>query len=84
MKNPITDFTLEHPLNSLAQRVHQANRKWWTNLETGEYPIERNFGELIALVHSELSEALEGHRKNLRPTAWCPRQAALRGLEEKK
>ncbi len=26
---------------------------------------ERNFGELIALCHSELSEALEGHRKDL-------------------
>jgi NTP pyrophosphatase (non-canonical NTP hydrolase) len=26
---------------------------------------ERNFGELIALAHSELSEALEGHRKDL-------------------
>lgn len=37
---------------------------WWTDLETGE-PKERNFGELIALVHSELSETLEGHRKGL-------------------
>lgn len=26
---------------------------------------ERNVGEMIALVHSELSEALEAHRKNL-------------------
>src|ERR1700674_1241434 len=28
-------------------------------------PIKRNFGERIALIHSELSEALEGHRKDL-------------------
>jgi hypothetical protein len=44
--------------------VHRRNEKWWINIHTGER-IERNFGEIIALVHSELSEALEGHRKNL-------------------
>ena len=35
---------------------------WWNDIKTGE-PIERNKGELIALMHSELSEALEGVRK---------------------
>jgi len=52
-------------LNDYANECHEANRKWWTDLKTGHYPIERNFGELIALCHSELSEALEGERKNL-------------------
>lgn len=51
-------------LNDYAKDCHHANRKWWQNPETGE-PIQRNFGELIALCHSELSEALEGNRKNL-------------------
>lgn len=37
---------------------------WWTDLDTGE-PLKRDWLELIALVHSELSEALEGDRKNL-------------------
>lgn len=37
---------------------------WWTNIETGE-PKDRNDGELICLMHSELSEAMEGVRKNL-------------------
>lgn len=37
---------------------------WWTNLDTGE-PLDRNFGEQISLIHSELSEALEGGRKDL-------------------
>lgn len=37
---------------------------WYTDLQTGK-PIKRNFGEVIALMHSELSEALEGYRKNL-------------------
>lgn len=53
-----------HVLNVLAERVHEANKKWWENPSTGE-PIERNFGELMMLAVSELSEALEGHRKNL-------------------
>lgn len=37
---------------------------WYRDPETGN-AIERNFGEVIALMHSELSEALEAHRKNL-------------------
>lgn len=37
---------------------------WYSDLQTGK-PIRRNFGEVIALMHSELSEALEGWRKNL-------------------
>jgi NTP pyrophosphatase (non-canonical NTP hydrolase) len=51
-------------LNGYAAEVHKANAKWWVDLHTGK-PLERNFGELVALCHSELSEALEGHRKNL-------------------
>lgn len=51
-------------INDLGDVVHEANAKWWVDLETGE-PIKRNFGELMALAHSELSEALEGHRKSL-------------------
>ena len=37
---------------------------WWTDLDTGK-PKERNIGELLCLIHSEISEAMEGHRKNL-------------------
>ena len=51
-------------LNELAKLVHAANIKWWQDLETGE-PIKRNKGELLALIHSEVSEALEGERKDL-------------------
>jgi hypothetical protein len=35
---------------------------WWTDPNTGQKK-ERNTGEVIALMHSELSEALEGARK---------------------
>ncbi len=51
-------------LNELAATVHHANSRWWHDIETGER-IERNKGELLALIHSELSEALEGERRNL-------------------
>jgi hypothetical protein len=40
------------------------NAGWYTDIKT-DLPIERNFGEVIALMHSELSEALEAHRKDL-------------------
>lgn len=51
-------------VNALAAEVHRQNEKWWRDLETGK-PIKRNVGELIALMHSELSEALEADRKGL-------------------
>lgn len=51
-------------LNALCQVVHAANKKWWVDPFT-ELPKQRNVGEMIALMHSELSEALEGHRKDL-------------------
>lgn len=45
-------------INDWVKEIHENNRKagWWNS--------ERNRGELIALIHSELSEALEGIRKN--------------------
>ncbi len=47
---------------------------WWTDMATGQdmtskgYPKiqpAKNVGELLCLVHSEVSEAMEGHRKLL-------------------
>lgn len=38
---------------------------WYKDLKTGKI-IERNFGEVVALMHSELSEALEADRKSLK------------------
>lgn len=51
-------------LNAMAYQIHQLNKKFYQDIHTGE-PIERNVGELIALIHSEASEMLEGVRKGL-------------------
>lgn len=53
-------------LNELSEHIHQLNvdAGWWTDLETGEKK-DRNVGELLCLIHSEVSEAMEGHRKGL-------------------
>lgn len=53
-------------LNNLSTSIHEDNVKagWWTDLATG-LKKERNVGELLCLVHSEVSEALEGYRKDL-------------------
>lgn len=63
------------PLNKLAAQIHATaiSKGWWGDLSdyAVEYPLEpsisslangRNFGEVIALIHSEASEALEEYR----------------------
>lgn len=54
-------------LNDYAWECNDACQGWWHDPVTKE-PINRNFGELIALCHSELSEALDGNRKDLMDT----------------
>lgn len=51
-------------LNQLSKRIHKAHIQWWRNPRTGK-PIKRNKGELLCLIHSEISEAMEGERKDL-------------------
>ena len=39
---------------------------WWKDLKSGDdIRGKRNIGELLCLVHSEISEAMEAHRKGL-------------------
>ena len=58
---------------------HEANVRagWWTDLKTGESLIgKRNKGELLCLIHSEISEAMEGERKGLMDDKLPHRQMA--------
>lgn len=52
------------PLNTLAAECHAANQHWWHHPATGER-LDRNKGELLMLIVSEVAEAMEGERKNL-------------------
>jgi NTP pyrophosphatase (non-canonical NTP hydrolase) len=51
-------------LNDYAVECHGANERWWRDLVTGER-LQRNKGELMMLMVSELAEAMEGARKGL-------------------
>lgn len=52
------------PLNTLAKECHATNQHWWHDPATGER-LNRNKGELLMLIVSEISEAMEGERKGL-------------------
>jgi NTP pyrophosphatase (non-canonical NTP hydrolase) len=50
-------------LNNYAAQCHQANKKWWHDVEGKK--LIRNKGELLMLIVSEIAEAMEGERKGL-------------------
>ncbi len=58
--------SLRRGLSILQHTCHQAAREggWWHDIHTGK-PLDRNVGELLCLIHSEISEAMEAHRKGL-------------------
>lgn len=57
---------VEKGINAAIEACHGAAVKagWWHDLHTGQ-PLERNKGEMLMLMVSEISEAMEGERKNL-------------------
>ena len=52
-------------VNGCAKDCHEAAVKggWWHDVEGRKK--DRNIGELLCLIHSEISEAMEGARKGL-------------------
>jgi hypothetical protein len=61
-------------INSAAGEIHRDNAKFYKDLTTGQ-PIDRNPGEMLCLIHSEVSEMLEGVRKGL-PDSHLPDRTA--------
>ena len=71
------DMDEHYAIETLQEKIHQGNvdAGWWTDLDTlqslaEECRIRTRFGkalvaEKLALIHSEVSEAMEGARKNL-------------------
>jgi len=55
---------LRADLDRIVRLVHARHAHWWQDPATGT-PIERNVGELLMLIVSELAEGMEGHRKSL-------------------
>jgi NTP pyrophosphatase (non-canonical NTP hydrolase) len=50
-------------LNELAREIRADNERWWTDPSTGK-PLQRNKGEMLMLMVSEIAEAMEGERKD--------------------
>lgn len=67
-------------LKRLCRLSHQtAIDKGWYNVDESGKIEQRNFGEVVALMHSELSEALEAERHGNKPSEHIP---DFSGVEE--
>lgn len=59
-----TKESIKNVINGMSQVCHDAAINWWRDPATGE-DIDRNNGELLMLIVSELAEAMEADRKDL-------------------
>lgn len=71
--NRLTQY--RYILRDITADIHSLNLRWWKNLYTNE-TLFRNRGEMLMLMVSELSEAMEGERKNLQDKHLPYRRAA--------
>lgn len=65
--NPVPQSDLYAGARLLQDTCHNAAVAggWWHDLMTGvSLKGQRNIPEMLCLIHSEISEAMEGHRKN--------------------
>lgn len=65
-KESIIESLKSFELAGAANRIRCLNDQWWKDKDGN--PIQRNVGELLMLVVSELAEAMEGVRKDLNDT----------------
>jgi NTP pyrophosphatase (non-canonical NTP hydrolase) len=65
-KEVYDNITVTKAVDLLIDHCHHSayNNGWWHDIKTGEEITERNISELLCLVHSEVSEAFEGYRRN--------------------
>ena len=66
VKAPFLSASAIHGAQNLLEQCHGRALKagWWTDLKTGDLkPV--NVAEKLCLIHSEVSEAMEGDRKGL-------------------
>jgi len=70
MTKETTDFTPAKAAGTIIQSIsHKAaiDSGWWNDVETGaDLTKTFNVPEKLCLIHSEISEAMEGDRKGLR------------------
>ena len=61
-----SELNLKGDINEMVEMIHSRNVEigWFTDLKTGER-LNRNIPEMLCLIHSEISEAMEGYRKNI-------------------
>ena len=64
LRDNVNGWDFAKTLNVLSTFCRQEADRWYYNPETGER-IYLNKGERFALIHSEITEAFEGERKNL-------------------
>jgi len=69
MLSPSTIQLLQTALNVGAEQLYAMNVKagWYKDPKTGR-KIDRNIGEMLMLIVSEISEGMEGYRKSLPDT----------------
>lgn len=66
IKSPGLAQDIANELARVVYHCHGVAREagWWHDIKTGE-PVDRNRGELLMLIVSEVAEAMEGERKDL-------------------
>lgn len=76
--NEMLRVSATHMLTHLRDAIHLSNRQagWWDGVPEGAYPSLHHQATCLALIHSEISEALEGIRKNLQDDKLPDRPAA--------